>query len=99
MPIYAYRCPACSLQFEVLVRARAAEPERCEECGASGIERAVTAFAITHSDLEQMRSLDPKYKGMVDDLMDSTPEADPMRLLDRLTPLDAAEDPGDPIDF
>ena len=97
MPIYAYRCPACALQFEVLVRA--AEPERCEQCGASGIERAVTSFAVTHSDLEQMRSLDPKYKQMVDDLIDSTPEAEPMRLLDRLTPFDAAEDPGDPIEF
>lgn len=98
MPIYVYECCTCFSRFEVLVRGDA-EPSECAECGAEEIERMIATFAITQREVDQIRSLDPKYKQMVDSLMDSTPEADPMRHLERLTSLDAADDPGEPIDF
>lgn len=98
MPIYVYQCDACGNRFEALVR-RDVEPSRCAECGAAEIERVVATFAITQREVDQIRSLDPKYKQIVDELIASTPEAEPMRHLERLTPLDAADDPGDPIDF
>ena len=98
MPIYVYQCDACAGRFEALVRG-GREPSACAECGADGVERMIAPFAITRSDVDQVRDLDPKYKRIVDDLMDSTPEAEPMRHLERLTPLDAADDPGEPIEF
>jgi len=98
VPIYTYRCRACSGRFDVLVR-NTPEPERCRLCGDAAIERTVASFAIARSDLEQLRQLDPKYRHMVDDLMANTPEAEPMRHIERLTPFSAASDPGDPIEF
>lgn len=75
------------------------EPEACQICGESAIERQLSAFAVTHSEVDALRSLDPMYKRMVEDQMARTPDAEPMRLLNKLTPFDAAADPGEPIDF
>jgi hypothetical protein len=39
------------------------------------------------------------YRHRIDDAIARTPEADPMRLLSKMTPFETATDPGDPIDF
>ncbi len=99
MPLYTYRCQKCESVFEALVRPNRPEPDACQICGEASIQRQMSAFAVTHSEIDALRSLDPTYKRMVEDQMARTPDAEPMRLLNKLTPFDAAEDPGDPIDF
>lgn len=99
MPLYTYRCQECSAVFEALVRPNRPEPEACQICGKPAIGRQMSAFAVTHSEVDALRSLDPMYKRMVEDQMARTPEGEPMRILNKLTPFDAADDPGDPIDF
>jgi putative FmdB family regulatory protein len=100
MPLHTYQCADCKAVFEVLVRPpRRQEPTTCEFCGKSNISRKPSAFAVTHNEVDAIRALDPMYKRMVEDQMAKTPEAEPMRHLNKLTPFDAAKDPGKPIDF
>ena len=99
MPLYSYRCEACGATFEALVRSGKAEPTACQICQASSIKRQLSAFAVMHSEIDALRSIDPMYKRMVEDQMARTPEAEPMRHLNKLTPFSAAQDPGPPIDF
>jgi putative FmdB family regulatory protein len=100
MPLHTYQCDDCRATFEVLVRPpRRAEPTRCEFCGQPHLTKKLSAFAVTHSEVDALRALDPMYKRMVEDQMARTPDAEPMRLLNQLTPFEAARDPGDPIDF
>jgi hypothetical protein len=47
----------------------------------------------------ELANLDPVYRRRIDDAIAKTPEADPMRLLSKMTPFETATDPGDPIDF
>lgn len=99
MPLHTYRCQECGAVFEALVRAQKPEPTACQICGKEAIKRQVSAFAVTYSELDHLRALDPMYKRMVEDQMARTPDAEPMRLLNKLTPFSAADEPGDPIDF
>jgi putative FmdB family regulatory protein len=101
MPLHEYRCADCSAEIEVLVRTiYFRPPTKCDECGSTNVERKLTSFAVVHSELEQLRALDPKYKQMVDDEIRKTESyADPMRHIEKMIPYDAADDPGDPIDF
>ncbi|MPZ98899.1 MAG: hypothetical protein GEU80_06075 [Dehalococcoidia bacterium] len=100
MPLHTYQCNDCQSVFEVLVRPpRRQGPEKCEFCGKNNLTKKPSAFAVTHNELDALRSLDPTYKRMVEDQMAKTPEAEPMRHLNKLTPFSAASDPGDPIDF
>jgi putative FmdB family regulatory protein len=100
VPLHTYQCDDCHAVFEVLVRPpRRAEPAECAFCGRPNLTKKLSAFAVTHSELDAIRALDPMYKRMVEDQMARTPEAEPMRHLNRLTPFNAASDPGDPIDF
>ncbi|MBK1687122.1 FmdB family zinc ribbon protein [Rubrivivax gelatinosus] len=43
MPIYEYRCPACSHEFELLVRSSTVP--QCPQCGAGEPERLVSRIA------------------------------------------------------
>lgn len=45
MPIYEYRCPNGHV-FEVLQRMNDAQPEACEVCGESPLERVLHPVAI-----------------------------------------------------
>jgi putative FmdB family regulatory protein len=46
MPIYEYRCRACTHRFETLhARSGEAVPD-CPRCGAPGAERLLSAFAV-----------------------------------------------------
>lgn len=42
MPIYEYRCPKCSHEFEVLHRKVNAPPPKCPECGHEPVEKLVS---------------------------------------------------------
>jgi putative FmdB family regulatory protein len=44
MPIYEYRCAACSERFEELVR-RPDDTVACPECGGTQAERLLSTFA------------------------------------------------------
>ncbi|MGD9906140.1 MAG: zinc ribbon domain-containing protein [Vicinamibacterales bacterium] len=44
MPIYEYRCRACSREFEVLVRA--GDTPACPACAATDLERVLSLFAV-----------------------------------------------------
>jgi|TARA_B100001142_G_scaffold198264_1_gene197038 putative FmdB family regulatory protein len=98
MPLYNYDCSGCERVAEVLIRRGHDEPSTCEDCGGD-LKRRLSTFATPQTELDKIRSIDPQYKRMVEDHMARTPEAEPMRHLNRLTPFSAAEDPGDPIDF
>ena len=98
MPLYNYDCSGCERVAEVLIRRGHDEPRTCEDCGGD-LKRRLSTFATPQTELDKIRSIDPQYKRMVEDHMARTPEAEPMRHLNRLTPFSAAEDPGDPIDF
>lgn len=100
MPIYVYACPSCRSRSEVFVRRPSAEtPRRCGTCGAGDLRRVISPFAMKRNLASEIANLDPKYRKRIDDAIARTPEADPMRLLAKLTPFSAADAPGDPIDF
>lgn len=53
MPLFEYRCPACSSQFELLIRG-AAVPT-CPSCGSTDLEKMLSMFAVS-SEGTQLRS-------------------------------------------
>ena len=100
MPVYVYSCPECGTRVEVFIRRIVGEPPgRCGHCGATGLERVISPFAVMRNLASQLANLDPMYRRRIDDAIARTPEADPMRLLSKMTPFETASDPGDPIDF
>lgn len=44
MPLYEYRCTACSNRFELLVRG--GEAPKCPSCGATALEKQFSVFAV-----------------------------------------------------
>jgi putative FmdB family regulatory protein len=100
VPIYVYACAGCGARVEKLVRrvADSAVPA-CAACGAPEMQRAVTQFTRVRDLASQMADLDPVYRKRIDAAIANTPEADPMRLLNKLTPFSAADAPGDPVNF
>lgn len=100
MPIYVFQCSKCDVRTEVFFRRP--DPVRvvtCEACDSPEVERVFSPFAIYRSELDHLQQLDPSYYKKVDQALANTPEADPMRHIKRMTPFDAAPDPGDPIKF
>lgn len=45
MPLYEYRCRACSREFEALIR-RQTTPA-CPHCGAEDLERLLSSFGVS----------------------------------------------------
>lgn len=45
MPIYEYRCDACSASFEALIPAAASDEVACRSCGATQARRLLSVFA------------------------------------------------------
>ena len=45
MPLYEYRCRACSHTFEALVRG-SAKPSTCPACNATDLEQLISLFAV-----------------------------------------------------
>ena len=46
MPTYEYRCGTCTHQFEVFASMSDPDPEVCEACGASTLEKVLFPVAI-----------------------------------------------------
>lgn len=100
MPLYVYQCRRCESHTEVLQRRFDAPREAtCETCGSAEMDRVFTPFAMSRSELDRLRDLNPKYYDRVDRAMANTRDADPMRHLERMTPFESASQPGDPIKF
>jgi putative FmdB family regulatory protein len=100
MPLYEYQCRRCEVRTEVFQRSMHALREPvCEACGSGDLERAYTPFATYRSEVDKLRELDSKYYRRVDQAIAATPEADPMRHLNRMRPFDSAKEPGEPIRF
>jgi putative FmdB family regulatory protein len=62
MPLYDYRCRACSNQFEALVRGSVVPP--CPSCGSSDLERLLSQFAVSSEGmrLAHLESARASYK-------------------------------------
>ncbi|HCF58489.1 MAG TPA: FmdB family transcriptional regulator [Myxococcales bacterium] len=45
MPLYEYRCDACAIRFEELVRSQT-ERVRCPKCGTDAVKRQMSTFAM-----------------------------------------------------
>jgi putative FmdB family regulatory protein len=45
VPLYEYRCRACGLEFEALVRGT--ERPACAACGSADLERCLSAFGVS----------------------------------------------------
>jgi putative FmdB family regulatory protein len=45
MPLYEYRCRACSREFEALVRVQTTPA--CPHCGAEDLERLLSSFGVS----------------------------------------------------
>ncbi len=46
MPTYEYKCGTCTHQFEVFARMSDPDPEICEACGASTLEKLLFPVAV-----------------------------------------------------
>lgn len=98
MPIYVYQCDRCDVRTEVFFRRLDAQRRiECESCGSTDVQRVFTPFAVYRSELDKLEQLDPTYYKKVDQAIARTPEADPLRHINRMTPFDTARDPGEPI--
>ncbi len=98
MPLYVYQCRRCEVRTEVFQRRMDTPRDAvCEACGSSEMQRVYTPFATSRSELDRLRSLDPKYYARVDQALANTPEADPMQHLKRMQSFDSVAESGDPI--
>jgi putative FmdB family regulatory protein len=95
LPIYEYRCTACGRTSSLLwTTAGTAAPAAigCEHCGGGDTHRIISRIAVHRTELSKLQSLDPKYDRMAEHALRSTPEADPDRLVRRMTPYSAADE-------
>jgi DNA-directed RNA polymerase subunit RPC12/RpoP len=104
MPIYVYQyvyqCNRCDVRTEAFFRQmNVSRQVMCDACGSPDVERVFMPFAIYRSELTKLEQLDPMYYRKVDQAIANTPEAEPMRHIQRMTSFDKADDPGKPIKF
>lgn len=67
MPVYEYDCGGCSRRVSVFLKSiNAAEPERCPECGAPQLTKAISRVQFHKSAETKLAELDPKYEKMID---------------------------------
>ena len=100
MPIYVYQCGRCDVRSEFFFRSINATREvACDSCGSAEMEKVFTPFVIYRSELTKLEQLDPMYYKNVADAIKNTPEAEPMRHLNKMTPFESTPDPGPPIKF
>jgi putative FmdB family regulatory protein len=86
MPIYEYRCVGCGVVTSVFGRVSEHEQSLvCEACGHSAT-RIISTPSVHLSKASKLDRLDPRYDKLVDNAMQSTPMAEPDRLLKRMKP-------------
>jgi putative FmdB family regulatory protein len=93
MPIYEYRCNTC-LRVSSTYASVAEAPKTlaCEHCGAPDAPRIISRTSYHRSDVQKLEALDPKYDQMAERALRNTSEADPDRLLRKMTPFTSADD-------
>ncbi len=80
MPIYEYRCGACQIGFEALLRRLDAPKPKCPQCGTRRrVKRVIGGYAFIKDEATKMREMHPKYAKMVDAAWDKSAKADPLR--------------------
>lgn len=84
MPVYEYRCSSCAAISSVV--RPVAEHDAALACDACGAEtsRIISRPSVHLSKASKLDRLDPKYDKLVDKAMQSTPQAEPDRLLKRM---------------
>ncbi len=93
MPIYEYRCPECRRVSSTYASVTEAPTTlACQHCGAAEATRIISRTAYHRSDMQKLDALDPKYDQKADRALRNTTEADPDRLLRKMTPFSAASD-------
>lgn len=94
MPVYEYRCAECG-EITSLVRSVSEhEPEvPCEHCGGRAL-RIISRPSVHLSRTSKLEKLDPKYDKMVDKAMRGTQNAEPDRVLDRVSKRAGRSAPG-----
>jgi len=69
MPIYEYRCTACSRKFEqIVLRGRALEEACCPGCGSADVERLLSSFSMSGVSRKSEESFDDDFDAPDDDL-------------------------------
>ncbi len=93
MPIYAYRCRACSGVTDGYARIDdPPTPIECDHCHGADTYRVIGRVAYHASNNAKTARLDPKYEKLVDDSMRKSGSADPDRLLRRMKPFSSGND-------
>ena len=90
MPIYEYRCSGCQAVTSIFRSASEHASEHkttlaCESCGGEAA-RIISRPSVHLSKGSKLERLDPKYDKLVDRAMQSTPLAEPDRLLKKMKP-------------
>lgn len=55
MPIYEYRCRACSSEFEFLLLPAQPTTAACPSCKSEDLERQLSTFAVSTEDMTRAR--------------------------------------------
>jgi len=63
MPIFEYKCQACSHQFEKIVR-HGEKPEACPECGAAQLEQLLSIPGISTAKSRHVTHGDARRRAM-----------------------------------
>ncbi len=69
MPIYEYRCQECGRLNSIFVRSSSTSvAPKCSRCGSDRLQKAVSRFAVMHSEESRLeRIADPSFLGDVDE--------------------------------
>ncbi len=68
MPIYEYRCTACSRKFEqIVLRGRALDEACCPRCGSHDVERLMSSFSMSGVSRKSEESFDDDFDAPDDD--------------------------------
>jgi len=62
MPLYEYDCLKCRQRFEVLVRGP--QTIACPSCGHEGVERVISAFAVSSENIREANISSARKKNL-----------------------------------
>jgi putative FmdB family regulatory protein len=62
MPLYEYDCLKCRQRFEVLVRGP--QTITCPSCGHEGVERVISAFAVSSENIREANISSARKKNL-----------------------------------
>jgi len=62
MPLYEYDCLKCRQRFEVLVRGP--QTIACPSCGHEGVERVISAFAVSSETIREANISSARKKNL-----------------------------------